>query len=476
MSVSASLIVSLCSETWHSCVHTSVYFGHTHTHTRTHDSAIHLSVHHSPLPGAWRELLLPWSFVLGTIRCDTPIAIRHAGFYFGYTHSPQPDTHCEIMSPNAKIFLGLLILSLFLVICTGYRSSAKHYWQPLPKVCQQQFLYESGTQTASLWFGSVLISLAWDFWLWGANHASSMKLYCIFIAHGNLIFWLRIGVRVSLSQLKFFPHASSSRQREIIWTLLSSECFLEVKSMHYLGKRIIWAWAGRSWKTVTPATRHPSHPGSHWSQVGQCLTRPRPHPKFTIALLVDLCICHNASVLWWEKLTQFRWTSQTTRGIIFAEPHIDPTSQSPLVSTHCSFLAFSPELVCKSGALWCDVLLVSKPSFSTQSRRGPNKCRVHHDFCTSHTPVTHPWPLDVCFLAQASIWDINAEYALRSGAPNAHHTYHTLLLVIGCHSQPPDSSCCGSPWGWVRHLRLRTLCEPVSILERGCLTSSLFRQ
>ncbi len=30
-----------------------------------------------------------------------------------------------------------------------YRSSAKHYKQPLPKVCVQQFLYENSTQLCS---------------------------------------------------------------------------------------------------------------------------------------------------------------------------------------------------------------------------------------------------------------------------------------------------------------------------------------
>ena len=30
-----------------------------------------------------------------------------------------------------------------------YRSSAKHYRHPLSKVCQQQFLYENGTQLCS---------------------------------------------------------------------------------------------------------------------------------------------------------------------------------------------------------------------------------------------------------------------------------------------------------------------------------------
>ncbi len=33
-----------------------------------------------------------------------------------------------------------------LVICAGYRSSAKHYGQPLPQMCVQHFLYENGAQ------------------------------------------------------------------------------------------------------------------------------------------------------------------------------------------------------------------------------------------------------------------------------------------------------------------------------------------
>ncbi len=56
----------------------------------------------------------------------------------------------------------------FLVICAGYRSSAKHCGQPLPKVCALHYLYENGAQFCSYLVSSFIL---------GQGFGASMEIY-----------------------------------------------------------------------------------------------------------------------------------------------------------------------------------------------------------------------------------------------------------------------------------------------------------